>query len=125
MATAALDQSTTGVVAPPSGRRFCRAPHVQQAEQAGTIMLFDGKKYFTLPNEVANDLWMFLAQPCSAEELIGGLYDRYEAPREVIAADVKAQLELLLRERLVTEVGPGGEPPLDSRPWWKLWKDRR
>lgn len=83
--------------------RFRRSPRVQQAEQAGTVVLFDGARYYTLPNEVATDLWLLLAAPRSADELVSLLHQQYEAPREVIASDVSTQLKLLCRARLVIE----------------------
>jgi hypothetical protein len=106
-----------------AARRFSQVRQVQQAEHAGTIVLFDGRKYYTLPNETANDLWCLLAEPRSADELVGLLHDLYEAPREVIAADVAAQLVLLRRARLVVETEAGGEPVVERR-WWRLWKER-
>ncbi|MGH7508981.1 MAG: PqqD family protein [Gemmatimonadales bacterium] len=122
MATAALRHSRTEK-AIPSAHRFSRAGHVLQAEHAGTIVLFDGKRYYTLPNETANDLWSLLAEPRSLDELVVWLYDQYDAPRDVIAEDVAAQLRLLRRERLVVETGPCGEPVAGPRRWWQLWKD--
>jgi len=83
--------------------RFRRSPRVQQAEQAGTVVLFDGARYYTLPNEVATDLWSLLAAPRSADDMVSLLHQQYEAPREVIASDVSTLLKLLCRARLVTE----------------------
>lgn len=125
MASAALYQGTSNMGTKAAARRFCRAAHVQQAEQGGATILFDGKQYYTLPNEAANDIWVWLARPISAEELVGQLYDRFEAPREVIAEDVRAQLAILLRERLVVEVDAEGVPLEEGRPWWPFWRRTR
>lgn len=125
MTKAGLYEGTSDRETRAAVRRFCRAAHVQQAEQAGAIILFDGKQYYTLPNEAASDLWVSLGQPSSAEELVGQLYDRFDAPREVIAEDVRAQLALLLRERLVVEVGAAGEPLDERLPWWRFWRPAR
>lgn len=125
MANAALHLGTSNTGTNAMARRFCRATHVQQAEQAGATILFDGQQYYTLPNEAANDLWVWLARPISAEELVGQLFDRFEAPREVIAEDVRVQLAVLLRERLIVEVGTAGDPPDEGRPWWRFWRRTR
>src|SRR5687767_15927595 len=98
--------------------RFTRAPHVQQVEQAGAIVLFDGEHYYTLPNETANSLWTLLAEPRSAEEIANQLHDEYDAPRDLIAADTAAHLLLLRRKGLVLATGLGGAPLAKGRPWW-------
>jgi coenzyme PQQ synthesis protein D (PqqD) len=103
---------------------FCRAPHIGQAEQAGAIMLFDGEQYYTLANDTANELWAFLADPRSAEELVERIHDRFDAPRDVIAKDIAAQLELLRRQGLVLAVSQHGERVTRRRPWWQVWRMR-
>jgi hypothetical protein len=105
-------------------RRFTRAPHVLQAEQAGAVVLFDGRKYFTLSNETAVKLWSLLIEPRSVEELADRMHQWYDAPREVIARDVAAQLQLLSRERLVIEAGAGATPGRTARQWWQRWGKR-
>jgi hypothetical protein len=102
--------------------RYRHAPHVAQAEQAGTIVLFDQRTYYTLPNAAATDLWRLLAEPRSAEELVAWLSDAYEAPRDVIAADVAAQLARLRNDRLIVDVRPDGVMVSGQRPWWHFWR---
>jgi hypothetical protein len=121
MGTAAL-RDAADEKAVPAVHRFGRAPHVMQAEHAGTIVLFDGKKYYTLPNEAACDLWLLLAEPRSADELVSRLHEQYDATRDLIAADVAAQLLRLRQEQLVIETRPDGRPVLPRRRWWQVWK---
>lgn len=114
-------QPGNGVATLPLARRFHRARHVQQTDHSGTVILFDGKTYFTLANETANDLWALLSEPRSAEELVEWIYGSYDAPREVVAADVVAQLALLDKNRLVVEVREGEDPVPQLRRWWQFW----
>jgi hypothetical protein len=108
----------------PSGR-FHRASHVEQAEHAGTIILFDKRSYFTLPEGAAAEIWGLLEHARSVEELVDRLHDEYDAPREVIAADVAAQLQRLLQARLIVAVGPGGEPLPGPQSWRLFWRRAR
>jgi hypothetical protein len=105
----------------PTGR-FQRGTHVDQAQHAGTIILFDKCTYYTLPNETANDLWALLAEPRTAEEIVDRLHQAYDAPREVIAADVALQLAEYRSHRLVVEIGPDGGRVRAPGPWWRLWR---
>jgi hypothetical protein len=103
-----------------STQRFRRAHQVQQAEYAGTVILFDGKTYFILPNGAARDLWALLAEPRSIEELAASLEELYDAPREVIARDVEAQLARLCEGRLVLQLNGQDVPAPVRRPWWQF-----
>lgn len=108
-----------------SAHRYQRAPHVEQAEHAGTVILFDKRAYFTLPEGVAADVWALLAHARSLDELVSRLHDEYDAPREVIAADVSELLERLRRARLVKVLGMDGNPVPERRTWWRtLWRGR-
>lgn len=110
--------------APPSlpQGRFQRGTHVDQAQHAGTIILFDKRTYYTLPNETANYLWGLLAEPRTAEEIVDRLYEAYDAPREMIARDVAHQLAEYRSHQLVVKIGLDGEPLREPRPWWRPWR---
>jgi hypothetical protein len=98
---------------------------VDQVEHAGTVILFDKRTYYTLPNETANDLWRLLAEPRTAEEIVDWLYEAYDAPRDVIARDVALQLAQYRSHRLVVAVGQDGRPEQAPRPWWRPWRMER
>jgi hypothetical protein len=117
-------EAARGAPLPPSlpQGRFQRGGHVDQAQHAGTIILFDKRTYYTLPNETANDLWALLAEPRTAEELVARLHETYDAPREVIARDIAHQLAHYRAHGLVVEIGPDGEPVRAPRPWWRPWR---
>lgn len=109
----------------PSVRRYKRALRVEQAEHAGTVILFDKREYFTLPEGVATEVWALLAQARSLDELVAWLQDQYDAPRGVIEADVAELLEQLRRARLIDAVGPDGRRLPEPRAWWRtLWRAR-
>jgi sugar/nucleoside kinase (ribokinase family) len=124
---AAQHRDSVSEKATPSGLGplYRRTDHVQQAHDAGATILFDGGMYYTLPNETSQDLWQLLDRAHSTEELVELVYELYEAPREVIARDVTAQLARLRLSHLVVETGPDGETLPPSRTWWQLWWNRR
>lgn len=108
-----------------STQRFRRAHQVQQAEYAGTVILFDGRTYFILPNAAARDLWALLAEPRSVEELAASLEELYDAPHEVIARDIVFQLTRLCQGGLVVQVNGQGLPAPARRPWWHFRPGKR
>ena len=54
-------------------------------------------------NETAQYMFQLLTQDTTEEALIDALFERYDAPREVIAADVHSVIEQLLKAGVLDE----------------------
>jgi hypothetical protein len=107
-------------------RRFRRAAHVDHVESAGTTVLFDKRTYYTSSGVTANDLWALLAEVRTVEEIVTWIHEAYDAPLDVIARDVAAQLDSLAKQGLVVEIGTDRERDLTHLPeWWRPWRRRR
>lgn len=67
------------------------------------IVLFDERTqvYRTL-NAASSAVWQRVAQGMSEAEIVESLLETYEARAEVIAADVRAFLDISVREGLLT-----------------------
>ncbi|HEX6536384.1 MAG TPA: PqqD family protein [Gemmatimonadaceae bacterium] len=57
-------------------------------------------QYYTL-NEVGGRVWALLADGCAVPDIVRLLANEYDAPAEVIAADVSTLLERMARSSLV------------------------
>ncbi|HEU4640820.1 MAG TPA: PqqD family protein [Gemmatimonadaceae bacterium] len=69
-----------------------------------TVLLhLDRGQYYTL-NAVGGRVWALLGEGCTVPEIIRRLAAEYDAPAEVIAADVAALLERMTRSALVERV---------------------
>lgn len=66
-----------------------------------TVLLDLGRgQYYTL-NEVGGRVWALLGEGCTVQDIVCRLAGEYDAPAEVIAADVSALLESMARSSLV------------------------
>jgi hypothetical protein len=80
-----------------------RSPSVLAAEVEGVIMMLsiNRNKYFSL-DEVGSDIWQRIEPRCSFADLIDRLALDYDADRAIIAADVRAWLDRMAAQDIVT-----------------------
>ncbi|HEU5169426.1 MAG TPA: PqqD family protein [Gemmatimonadales bacterium] len=85
--------------------RFRARPHVVWARHADTTVLLDADagRYYTL-NEVAGRVWDLLVAGEPLLEILRCLGDEYDAPAELLEADVEALIERLLEAALIDRV---------------------
>jgi hypothetical protein len=79
-----------------------RSPAVLAAEVDGEIVMMSIEKgrYFGL-DDIASDIWKRIEPPCAFGELVDRLAADYDAPRDTIAADVRALLVRMAAQDVV------------------------
>jgi coenzyme PQQ biosynthesis protein PqqD len=84
--------------------RLRRGARVLSQEASGTFVLFhvDTGEYYAL-NEVGYRVWELCDGTRPVSELVALLCQEYEAPAEIVAADVVELVAELAHERLVVE----------------------
>ena len=82
--------------------RLIASPRVSRATQHGETMLLDlaGGSYYTL-NESGAFVWELLRRGTTLGEIVDALEERYDAPREQIAADASTMTTELIAASLV------------------------
>jgi pyrroloquinoline quinone biosynthesis protein D len=90
-----------------SAERFCPAERVLTQEATDTLLLLevDGGMYFSLDG-VGRRVWTLCDGTRSVEEVVDVICGEYDAPKEVIDADVRDLLSQLEAERLLSPVAP-------------------
>ena len=64
------------------------------------VMSIERGSYVGL-DDIGADIWARIERPCTFRELVDGLATDYDAPRETIAAGVKAWLVRMAKEETV------------------------
>jgi coenzyme PQQ synthesis protein D (PqqD) len=83
--------------------RLTASPQVSYATQHGRAMLLDraGGAYYTL-NESGDLIWEMVRQGTTLGAIVDALEQRYDAPRERIAADASTMVTDLVSASLIT-----------------------
>jgi hypothetical protein len=86
----------------PRPTRFRPAPHVRVARGEGRTVLMDvnTSRYWGL-DEVGSAIWACIEEGCAPHEMYERLAERYDAPRDQLAADTDTFLARLSAARLV------------------------
>jgi hypothetical protein len=89
----------------PTGTRFIPAPHVVSVVQDTDTALLDvqRERYYTL-DEVGTRVWALLGEGAEVPAIVEQLKVEYDAPAEVIEADVRALLAELHKAALVRAI---------------------
>jgi hypothetical protein len=67
----------------------------------GILMMSIGQgRYFSL-DEIGREIWQRIEEPCRLDDLLDRLGENYDAPREVIANDVRAWIGRLAAAELI------------------------
>ncbi|HEX2092182.1 MAG TPA: HPr-rel-A system PqqD family peptide chaperone [Longimicrobiaceae bacterium] len=82
--------------------RYAPGDHVVSVSQGGRTVLLDPRegRYHSL-DEVGTRVWELLREHPTLDELTGRLELEYDAPREVLRADVSALLAALAERGLI------------------------
>lgn len=100
------NRQSPGRPAPAPGERFRPARQVLATRAGEDTVLLDLRRgqYYTL-NHVGARVWALLHDDCSAPDIVARLSTEYDAPAEVIAADVSALLATMAEASLVERAG--------------------
>lgn len=69
-------------------------------EEGLVVMSIERGSYLGV-DDIGADIWARIERPCSFRELVDGLAADYDAPRETIAAGVRAWLIRMAKEEIV------------------------
>jgi len=85
--------------------RFRKAERVlvQDSSDALLLLALDGGMYFSLDG-VGRRVWDLCDGTRSVEQLVDAIFAEYDAPREVIDADVRELVGQLAEERLLAPI---------------------
>lgn len=89
---------------PSARKRLARAKDVVAASHgARTVLLDPGTGRYWGLNEVGSRIWELLEQDLSPDEVVDRLLEEYDAPRDVLAADVEQFLARMKQSKLMRE----------------------